>query len=200
MRKLSLTLALLFSLTTLYSQSRLEVFLSGGSSNFIEVNKDPNHSNANFYTSISSFSIGAKYYLFTKNTLYPGTGLSLSLKGANNNIPDGWPAEGDSWPVRFLSLDVPLLINYSFEPWLQLKCGLNASVPVYNYYGNQGRDNMNIPFTSLLFIAGTELRINAFSIDFSYSIGITPVMETTWADIWYNERILQVGIGYNFGF
>jgi hypothetical protein len=182
----------------LYSQSRLELFFSGGSSNLIEVDEDQDHSFSNFHTSISSFSMGARYNLFTKNTLYPATGLSLSLKGANDNIPAGLPGEGDSWPLRFLSLDVPLLINYSFEPWLQLKCGLNASVPVYNYYDNRDLDVMNVFFSSLLFVAGTEIRMKSFSIDFNYSISITPVMETTWADIWYNERILQVGIGYNF--
>lgn len=195
MRKLSLTIILLFTLTTLFSQSRLEVFISAGSSNFYETDNDPAHSSANFYTSISSFNTGVRYNMFTKNNLYPATGLALSLKGATENIPAGWPGEGKSWPVRILSLDVPLLINYSFEPWLQLKCGFNASVPVYNYYHN--KDYGKTSFASLLFIAGTEIRINAFSIDFNYSIGITPAIEITSNDR-YNERVLQVGFGYNF--
>ena len=133
------------------------------------------------YSSSISYKAGI-YYDFLSNklkTFYPTIGLSLTDKTAINRIGiNSFPPQGVTID-KFLTLDLPIELNYQITGWLKLKGGINGSLLIMttNYHGPTERQ-----FFTYGYLIGLSLKYRQFSLNLEYIRDINDMLRHVLID------------------
>ncbi len=198
MKKILLMCSFLMVVTYLNGQEKFIFQAFSGVSRFVKTGDDAS-SYLNNYGNIMMFKTGVSYMPFgIEKILYPSTGAFFSIKGAENQVLEFNSEEVlDSWSERIYAINIPLKLHYKFDDWLIFNSGISGSVPVARQFHYKD-ENMKTYFAYLNFSAGFDIKIKNFCLSAEYQRGISNVMETPWADIYYTEQTIVVGFGIMF--
>jgi hypothetical protein len=138
------------------------------------------------------------YYDFLNSKMtrfYPTIGFSLTGKTAFNYLGiNAFPPVGVSRD-KFITLDLPIELNYQINTWLKIKGGINASTliitkiqgPVDNQYFTCG------------YLLGLSMRYRQFSLNLEYIRDVNDMLKHAIVDnSSYRCSLFHVGIGYHF--
>jgi hypothetical protein len=150
------------------------------------------------YSTSISYKAGIYYDFLSKKqkTFYPTIGLSLTGKTAVNRFGiNAFPPQGVTID-KFLTLDLPVVLNYQITRWLKLKGGMNGSslIMTTNYHGPTERQ-----FFTYGYLIGLSLKYRQYSLNLEYIRDFNDMLRHVLIDnASYRCSLIHIGIGYHF--
>jgi hypothetical protein len=149
------------------------------------------------YKTYFSYKGGLYYDIISKNTpiLYPSVGITFTTKYQLNYMGvNSIPYFGVTRD-RFITLDLPIALNYKMNKWLKIKGGINGSAFIMGL--NQGPTDRQV-FTYGPFV-GLSIRYRQYSLNLEYVRDVNDMLRHLIIEnASYRSSVLHLGIGYHF--
>ena len=148
----------------------------------------------------TSYSIKAGIYydfLNSKQTrFYPTIGISFTGKSALNYMGINAVSPVGVTRDKFITLDLPIKLNYQINRWLKLKGGINGSflLMTQNYHGPTEKQLFTYGY-----LLGISLRYRQYSLNLEYIRDANDMLRHIIVDdASYRCSLIHIGIGYHF--